>query len=332
MLKKILRYDKILIYGYGTVGQYFATFLSANHKKFKVYDDNKKNGDFFLESKEDIKHYNPDCVIVAVANSRLQGTILKQLEIVSCEKILPTLEDIDSVRVYNLTDIYKHRVNRSLFEPNCFLDALEKGYLEGKVRYEFNAGLINSYFYNDITIESNDIVIDAGASCPKYGDDTAIPFSDMTNGYVYVFEPNPEAFEELKKQIGDRKNIKLFRVALGQKNGKVFFKPNGSSSCVKDFCDNNSIEVDMVSIDSAIDGRVDFIKMDIEGAELDALKGAERCIKTYKPKLSICIYHKPEDIYLIPEYIKSIVPEYKIWIVNNEGHYWMGAKIFAKVY
>ena len=57
-----------------------------------------------------------------------------------------------------------------------------------------------------------------------------------------------------------------------------------------------------------------MIKMDIEGAELDALYGAKNTIRKYKPLLAICVYHKREDMLTIPQYIKSIVPEYRFFL------------------
>ena len=61
-----------------------------------------------------------------------------------------------------------------------------------------------------------------------------------------------------------------------------------------------------------------IIKMDVEGFEFETLKGAETIIRSLKPKLAICIYHKTLDFYEIPLYLKSLVPEYKFKVRQHE--------------
>ena len=68
------------------------------------------------------------------------------------------------------------------------------------------------------------------------------------------------------------------------------------------------------------DVRPTFIKMDIEGSELRALKGAEQSIHKYRPKLAISIYHRPEDIFTLPDLLLSYHPDYKFYL----RHYSLG--------
>ena len=67
-------------------------------------------------------------------------------------------------------------------------------------------------------------------------------------------------------------------------------------------------------MDDVIADPVTFLKMDIEGFELDALMGAKGLIETYKPKLAICVYHKCEDPVSIVEYLAQLVPEYEFYM------------------
>ena len=57
--------------------------------------------------------------------------------------------------------------------------------------------------------------------------------------------------------------------------------------------------------------RVDYIKLDVEGAELETLQGAAKTIVRWKPKMAICVYHKPEDLWTLPKYIKSLRADYE---------------------
>ncbi|MBK8340524.1 MAG: FkbM family methyltransferase [Flavobacteriales bacterium] len=63
--------------------------------------------------------------------------------------------------------------------------------------------------------------------------------------------------------------------------------------------------------------RIDFIKMDIEGAEMHALEGACQSIQRFKPKLAICVYHDLSDFWTVPQLIASLAPEYTFYF----GHY-----------
>ena len=79
--------------------------------------------------------------------------------------------------------------------------------------------------------------------------------------------------------------------------------------------------LEVVALDDVIDDSVTFIKMDIEGSELKALEGAKGLIKKYKPKLAISVYHKPEDIVELPLYIKTLIPEYKLYLRHYSNFY-----------
>lgn len=99
---------------------------------------------------------------------------------------------------------------------------------------------------------------------------------------------------------------------------------DSSSDGASHISDEGDSSIEVMSIDEAINGKekVTLIKMDVEGAELESLKGAKNTILKDKPKLAICIYHKAQDMIDLPVYIKSLVPEYKLYIrhhSNGEG-------------
>ena len=77
--------------------------------------------------------------------------------------------------------------------------------------------------------------------------------------------------------------------------------------------ESGNIEVPVADIDSLVNDQVTFIKMDIEGSEYEALKGAKNTIKMYKPRLAISVYHKLQDIWDIPKLILELNPNYKLY-------------------
>ena len=72
------------------------------------------------------------------------------------------------------------------------------------------------------------------------------------------------------------------------------------------------MEIPLVMLDEIVGNTtVSFIKMDIEGSELPALRGAAKTIRRDKPLCAISAYHRPGDVIVLMQYLKSLVPEYQ---------------------
>ncbi|MFP3158718.1 MAG: FkbM family methyltransferase [Hydrogenobaculum sp.] len=259
-----------------------------------------------------------------------------------------TMSLLHDIKLY--TDIFEENdFKRDLIEHFDELKEVSKNISQKFISFEYGDiyNIFSKYFantreeayaYPDINfdVEEGDIVFDCGANSSKDSYINCLYFAKKAgkNGKVYAFEPIPRIYNELLEDVKGFENIIPVNKGVSDRRQTVYFKDLGEASRIDAAGD---IEVELISIDEFVKEhnipKVDFIKMDIEGAELDALKGAINTIKTFKPKLAICIYHKPEHFYEIPTFIKSIVPEYKIWLLNNElwPDFWNGTKAFCKV-
>ena len=153
--------------------------------------------------------------------------------------------------------------------------------------------------------------------CGAFTGDTIASFIRATNGlyrHIWAAEPDKSNYNRLIQYIKDEKlsNIEVVNKGLYSLPGRLPFQETGSMlSMITDESDH-CIDVD--TIDHVVAGNpVTYIKMDVEGVELEALKGAEQTIRTYKPVLGISIYHKPQDLIDIPKFIKEIVPGYRFY-------------------
>lgn len=171
-----------------------------------------------------------------------------------------------------------------------------------------------------MTFDNEEIFVDAG--CYDLGTSLRLR-NRCPQVKVYAFEPDPESY----KRCLERKEATNFEAAIilpfgtwSKRETLHFWADSDENShvCEKD---NGNYDISVMPIDEAITegDRVTFIKMDVEGAELESLKGAEKTICRDKPKLAICIYHKPEDMWSIPLYIKELVPEYKLYIRHHSN-------------
>jgi FkbM family methyltransferase len=135
-------------------------------------------------------------------------------------------------------------------------------------------------------------------------------------GRIYGFEPNAANIPAIESNLGrwDISNCKIIPKAVSDRDTVLRFDDSlGDGARISG---DGSVEIAAAAIDGAVgeDEKVAFIKMDIEGAELDALHGAEKTVRRHRPTLAVCIYHRAEDIFTIPDYILSIAPDYRLYI------------------
>ena len=147
--------------------------------------------------------------------------------------------------------------------------------------------------------------------------DTIADFLKVSGGAyrrIWAAEPDRSNYQRLKQYIDDEKlsNIVVVNKGLYSFEGRLPFQEEGSMLSMITDASDHYIEVD--TIDHITAGEpVTYIKLDVEGAELEALKGAERTVRTCKPVLGISIYHKERDLIDIPAYINYIAPEYSFY-------------------
>lgn len=133
------------------------------------------------------------------------------------------------------------------------------------------------------------------------------------------------------KKLSCSDQVEVYPCAVSDKCGILHFDTktgvNGSFKLTEDGTES----VEATTIDTALkDKKVTFIKMDIEGAELSALHGAEQTILKWKPILAISIYHSNTDMIEIYNYIHELIPNYKFY-VRHYGIYFNETILYAVI-
>lgn len=175
--------------------------------------------------------------------------------------------------------------------------------------------------------EESDVVIDAGACW----DETSLYFAHEVgkNGRVFAFEFIPSNLDVLRLNIEANQNlanrITIIDQPLWDQEGQILYYVDwGPGSRVsfeklrEDFADTQCATTTIDQVMNRFNvPHVDLIKMDIEGAELKALKGAENTILRFRPKLAISLYHSIDDFNTIPRYLASLGLTYKYYLDHH---------------
>ncbi len=240
-------------------------------------------------------------------DKRKQGKSMGGVPIIGLDEIAP--KDRKSVSIIIANKFYGDDIETQLRKENF---CCENIFQFGKARIRLNR--LQYFDLEELDKSCKERFVDCGA------------FDGKTSMYMYewyknnvdkiwMFEPDKTVAERCRENFKTTgfQNYEVIEKAVYSTKTQLSFTSTGDGSASLN--SEGNIIVDTVSLDEIIgEESPSFIKMDVEGAELEALKGAKEIIQTYKPKLAICVYHKYEDLDEIPRLLLEYNPDYHFYL------------------
>lgn len=184
------------------------------------------------------------------------------------------------------------------------------------------------YFPSDLfRLSPEEVLVDCGA----FDGDSIQAFLGKAGKqfrHIFAFEADPLNVAALARYCADlpvdvAERLTILPYAVGRQNGRIQFCAEGSvGSRVGGF--GATQEVECRTLDSALGSAQcpTLIKMDIEGAELDAIMGAGKSASGCRPVMAVCAYHKCDHLWIIPKLLNAANPDYRIFLRRYAEDCW----------
>jgi FkbM family methyltransferase len=340
----LLGNKKIILYGVGDGFITFSVFVLKKYglKAYAVLDRKFKSGDTHLgvpafsplEYKPTSEEKENAVVVVTVGKKEYH------------EEIFNCLHSLEFKNVVLATDIYEYHLLHTPIELekkgfNYYLDNKKKImacldlFSDDLSREMFFCCIQTHMLRKPIHIPSHaleeqyfprDIKLSKGYSrfinCGAYNGDTLMQLNALYGKIeaVACFEPDAENFKLLMRYLNAKHSEiaeSIIALPCAVFNNEIQLRFASGNKINSLISDNGEAVIQCVALDHVIPGfKPTFISMDVEGAELEALRGAEMLIKESKPDLGICVYHAPNHIWDIPLYIESLDLGYEFYLRN----------------
>lgn len=343
-LKEQLTSRPIILYGLGFFGAVIVKNFAENGIEVKCFCDSKKRGIDpetkleILTPQELVEKYADANVVISVANPSTEKSVY--------DTILSL--GFDGHRIFHFRDAYQfirksrvEQVSLTLEEFRNHLEGYERVYhfLSDNISRRIILETINSYLFHQLFtydppkesyfpeefhLSTNEVFIDGGL----YTGDTTEEFIRRTNNQysrIIGFDIDKKNLLEAHRNLDAVPRMDIVEKGLWDcTTVKCAELGIMAGSNIKD---SAADRVELTSLDemfaeTSLEEYPSFIKLDIEGSEKEALLGAKNIIKTAKPKLAVCVYHKPEDIYVLTELIHDINPQYKFFLRHYSPYIW----------
>lgn len=317
----------LIVYGAGNIAEYADMYLKEYNIDFDGYAVDKEympeqrecHGKPLFAFDEYIKRGK--CNVLS-AVSKLSDGWLEQL---NREENINKVYLIDFASKFHpdkpLTDENKQRLS---WLRNVLCDEMSKQHLDAfihqKLTLEYGKPMSSNIrlFDSDILhFSENEVYVDCGA----FDGDTILGFVEALEhmgissyNKIYAFEPDPENLQKINENTEKLINVTVFPKGLYDKTCTLYFANEGNQLSK---VDENGFKIEVTTIDEIIkDGDCTFIKVSFLGSELKCLMGAKDIIKRCRPKLAVNCMFIEEHLTEIPQYIKSLVPDYKLYYRN----------------
>ena len=344
-IEKFLRWNEehkelpLMLFGAGAAVRWYIDFAYKYGLIIECIIDGKvESGEvdyiegIAVKNTEDIfEEYENANIIISAPKYRkeIETNIKKQRPLYNVFSFDPTLRVLQSVTECERKKFFGDNRNKieyleSILEDDYSRKTLEyviQGSITGNCDCYSNISSDSQYFPDFIMerISGVEVFVDIGA----YIGDTLNDFQQIKNNHFkryYAFEPDSENYNIMHNNYIFDDRILIYMKGVGKENEYLFFRneKNTDVSHIVQDQEHATSKIEIVRMDDILEEKIDFVKMDIEGMELEALGGGEKLIKRYKPILAISIYHKLEDIIEIPQYIMDLGLGYKLYL----RHYW----------
>ncbi len=316
----------VFVMGRNKYAEYVSSVLGRYDRSVSAYVDDFTEDKSFMGkpviSSEDI----PDGLVVScvvdgrplTALNRLRTCgVLNIIDYFSLVRLEPQLFPPPEFCENNRRDIEENE-RKYLWLRGILEDPLSLRTLDSIVafRYSFDLDFMTwfafktdeQYFEMFLKRGDEEIFVDGGGFDGK----TSEQFVLAVHGYdkIYFFEPSIEMLNIAKERLSQYPRIKFAQKCLYDRKAMLTFDATkGSTSSISSL--GNDI-VEAVCLDDIITDKISFVKLDIEGSEVEALKGSEKTIVKYRPKIAVAVYHNQEHFWKIPEYLLSLDKTYKV--------------------
>ena len=200
--------------------------------------------------------------------------------------------------------------------------------LERVVAFRMGLDLAYSSFRHDMPQYFNEITLPEQRSTPvRYldggaynGDSLQLLLKHAPVECAWLFEPDAENYTKLTQNVRSLQ-LRCHCLPLALSDRYELLRFTGDQGTSASISPNGTHTIATVAIDDLLCGeQIDLIKLDIEGAEAAALRGASHTLRNSRPVLAISAYHKPDDLWVLPDLISAMCPDYTFHLRQHAGN------------